>query len=174
MNAEPGLSERELVNPDGRRRMARVAVDLLAGCAIVMIDAGSTAAYVCEALAAAVPRSGRMRLTAITNSLRNAALLGANPAIRVMLAPGDYDPRENAVFGRHTIDFLARFRVGRDGDELWRDRRRPCGRCELRSGRGEARDDGPGLGEPAPRRPRQVRGAAVRADRGARAGSRTW
>ena len=110
MNAEPGLAEREHVNPDGRRRMARVAVDLLAGCAIVMIDAGSTAAYVCEALAAAVPRSGRMRLTAITNSLRNAALLGANPAIRVMLAPGDYDPRENAVFGRHTIDFLARFR----------------------------------------------------------------
>ena len=90
--------------------MARIAVDLLAGCAIVMIDAGSTAAYVCEALAAAVPRSGRMRLTAITNSLRNASLLGANSAIRVMLAPGDYDPRENAVFGRHTIDFLARFR----------------------------------------------------------------
>lgn len=111
MNAEPGLRERELVNPDGRRRMARTAVELLAGCAIVMIDAGSTAAHVCEALAAVVPRTGRARLTAITNSLRNAALLGANPAIRVMIAPGDFDPRENAAFGRHTVDFLARFRA---------------------------------------------------------------
>lgn len=111
MNAEPGLSERELVNPEGRRRMARVAVELLAGCAIVMVDAGSTVAHVCEALAAAVPRGGRVRLTAITNSLRDATLLGANPAIRVMLAPGDFDPRENAVFGRHTVDFLGRFRA---------------------------------------------------------------
>jgi DeoR/GlpR family transcriptional regulator of sugar metabolism len=111
MNAEPGLSERELNNPEGRRRMARVAVDLLAGCAIVMIDAGSTVAHVCEALTAAVPRGGRMRLTVITNSLRNAALLGSNPAIRVMLAPGDFDPRENAAFGRHTVDFLGRFRA---------------------------------------------------------------
>lgn len=111
MNAEPGLSERELVNPEGRRRMAGVAVELLAGCAIVMIDAGSTVAHVCEALAAAVPRTGRVRLTAITNSLRDAALLGTNPAIRVMLAPGDFDPRENAVFGRHTVDFLGRFRA---------------------------------------------------------------
>ena len=112
MNAEPGLSERELlVNPDGRRRMAKAAVDLLAGCAILMIDAGSTAAHVCEALTAVVPRAGRGRLTVITNSLRNASILGANPAIRVMIAPGDYDPRENAAFGRHTLDFLARFRA---------------------------------------------------------------
>jgi DeoR/GlpR family transcriptional regulator of sugar metabolism len=111
MNAEPGLSDRELLNPGGRRRMALAAVELLSGSAIVMLDAGSTVAHVCEALAAAVPRAGRVRLTVITNSLRNCALLGVNPAIRVMVAPGDHDAREQAVFGRHTLDFLARFRA---------------------------------------------------------------
>lgn len=111
MNAEPGLSDRELLNPGGRRRMARTAVELLAGSAILMIDAGSTVLHVCEALAAEVPRAGRIRLTVITNSLRNATLLGVNPAIRVMIAPGDYDAREQACFGYHTLDFLGRFRA---------------------------------------------------------------
>src|SRR5687768_3740782 len=42
MNYEPGIRERSTVNPEGRRRMARVAVNLIADCAIVMIDTGAT------------------------------------------------------------------------------------------------------------------------------------
>ena len=47
MNYEPGLRERTRVNPEGRRRMARVAVDLIADSTIVMIDTGATMAHVC-------------------------------------------------------------------------------------------------------------------------------
>jgi DeoR/GlpR family transcriptional regulator of sugar metabolism len=111
MNYEPGLRERTSVNPEGRRRMARVAAGLIADCAIVMIDTGATMSSICEQLAASVPKSGDIELTAITNSLRNAAMLGANPSIRVILCPGNYDDRENAAFGPQTVEFLGRYSV---------------------------------------------------------------
>ncbi len=111
MNEEPVLRERELVNPEGRRRMADAAVELVADCSIVIIDAGATMSHVCERLALSVPRSGTIALTVITNSLRNAAALGANPSIRVIVCPGDYDDGESAAFGPLTIEFLGRFRA---------------------------------------------------------------
>ena len=121
-----------------------------------------------------MPRSGRARLTAITNSLRNAALLGANPAIRVMIAPGDYDPRENAGFGRHTMDFLARFRAdaavtsaGGIADGYAADANSEAVAVK-RAMMAQA------SAQPADRRAGEVRGAAVRADRGARRLHRIW
>ena len=111
MNYEPGLSERTRVNPDGRRRMARVAVDLVAESTIVMIDTGATMVHVCERLATIVPRSGEVELTVITNGIRNVMVLGANPSIRVVICPGHYDDRESAAFGLQTVEFIARFNV---------------------------------------------------------------
>lgn len=111
MNSEPGLRERTTVNPEGRRRMALVAAKLIDDCAIVMIDTGATVSAICEQLAVSIPRSGDVALTAITNSLRNAAVLGANPSIRVILCPGNYDDRENAAFGPQTVEFLSRYSV---------------------------------------------------------------
>jgi DeoR/GlpR family transcriptional regulator of sugar metabolism len=109
LNSEPGIKERALSNPEGRRQMARRAVELLSDSGIIMIDTGATTAHICERLAAEVPRSGRVELTAITNSLRNVGILGANPSIRVMVCPGNYDDREDAVFGTQTIEFVSRF-----------------------------------------------------------------
>jgi DeoR/GlpR family transcriptional regulator of sugar metabolism len=66
---------------------------------------------VCEELAISVPKSGDIELTAITNSLRNATVLGANSSIRVIICPGNYDDRENAAFGPQTVEFLGRYSV---------------------------------------------------------------
>src|SRR5690606_20369993 len=85
MNHEPGLRERSQVNPEGRRRMANAAAGLIMDSGILMIDTGSTMEHVSERLAALVPRSGEVELTAITNSLRNATILGGNPSIRVVI-----------------------------------------------------------------------------------------
>jgi DeoR/GlpR family transcriptional regulator of sugar metabolism len=111
MNSEPGLRDRSRVNPDGRRRMAGLAVELIAESGVLMIDTGATMAHVCERLAAQVPMSGNTELTAITNSLRNATVLGTNASIRVIICPGNYDDRENAAFGPQTVEFIARFNV---------------------------------------------------------------
>lgn len=109
MNHEPGLRERSQVNPEGRRRMANAAAGLIMDSGILMIDTGSTMEHVSERLAALVPRSGEVELTAITNSLRNATILGGNPSIRVVICPGDYDDRESAAFGPQTLEFIGRF-----------------------------------------------------------------
>lgn len=111
MNYEPGLRERTRVNPDGRRRMAQLAVDLIADCGIVMIDTGATMAHICERLVTFIPKSGDVELTAITNSLRNASVLGANSSIRVIICPGNYDDRESAAFGPQAVEFLGRYNV---------------------------------------------------------------
>lgn len=111
MNVEPGLRERTRVNPEGRRRMAQTVVDLIADCGILMIDTGATTAHVCDRLVAVVPKTGETELTAITNSLRNATVLGTNPSIRVILCPGNYDDRENAAFGPQTLEFISRYFV---------------------------------------------------------------
>ena len=111
MNSEPGIRERARVNPEGRRRMAQLAVDLVADLGIVMIDTGATMVHVCERLVTSVPKSGEVGLTVITNSLRNATLLGSNGSIRVILCPGNYDDRENAAFGPTTLEFLGRYNV---------------------------------------------------------------
>ncbi len=111
MNNEPGLRERTRVNPEGRRRMAELAVDLIANCGIVMIDTGATMAHICERLVGVIPMSGGIKLTAITNSLSNASTLGSNSSIRVIICPGEYDDRENAAFGPQTVEFLGRYHV---------------------------------------------------------------
>ncbi|MEQ1768212.1 MAG: DeoR/GlpR family DNA-binding transcription regulator [Devosia sp.] len=111
MNYEPELRERTRVNPEGRRRMAQKVVDLISDCTIVMIDTGATTAHVCDRLVATVPKTGEVTLTAITNSLRNATVLGTNPSIRVILCPGNYDDRENAAFGPQTVEFIGRYFV---------------------------------------------------------------
>jgi DeoR/GlpR family transcriptional regulator of sugar metabolism len=107
---EPGLGARAGINPEGRRRMAEVAERLIRDCSAVMIDTGATMARVCERLAAAVPEGGT-GLTVITNGLRNAAILSDNPAIRILVCPGAYDPHEVATFGPLTLEFVGRFRA---------------------------------------------------------------
>lgn len=109
LNHEPGITERALLNPEGRRRMATLAQRLIADCAVIMIDAGSTMAHVCERLVQTVPREGGTALTAITDSLKNAMILGENPAIRVLVCPGAYDAGEMAARGPLALEFIERF-----------------------------------------------------------------
>jgi DeoR family transcriptional regulator, glycerol-3-phosphate regulon repressor len=109
LNYEPGIQERSLLNPEGRRRMAALAQELIADSGVLMIDAGSTMVHVCEQLVQSVPRDGPVGLTVITNSLKNAIVLAENPAIRILVCPGTYDVGEMAAHGPLTLEFLGRF-----------------------------------------------------------------
>lgn len=109
LNYEPGIQERSLINPEGRRRMAALTESLIADCAVIMIDAGSTMTHVCERLAQKVPPSGGTALTVVTNSLKNAMVLAENPAIHILVCPGAYDRGEMAAHGALTLEFIERF-----------------------------------------------------------------
>jgi DeoR/GlpR family transcriptional regulator of sugar metabolism len=111
LNYEPQMRDRMRINPAGRRRMGDRVAALVAGLPVIMIDSGSTMATVSERIAQAVPRSGRVELTAITNGLQNVSILAENPSIRVIAAPGAYDDKEAALFGPMTIEFIGQFRT---------------------------------------------------------------
>ena len=68
-----------------------------------MIDSGSTTSHFARRLAAA-----SQPLTVLTNSLNVAAALGQSPKLRVILCPGNYNPREAGVYGPETAAFLRR------------------------------------------------------------------
>jgi DeoR/GlpR family transcriptional regulator of sugar metabolism len=101
---EPAVHERERIRIDERSRIGAHAAALIAPGSVIMIDAGSTTLHFARHLA-----SQAQNLTAITNCLAIATTLGVNPAIRVILCPGNYVEQEGGVFGTHTCDFIRRF-----------------------------------------------------------------
>ncbi|WP_421724196.1 DeoR/GlpR family DNA-binding transcription regulator [Bauldia sp.] len=109
MNYEPSLVQRSRLNPDGRRRMAEVAYDLVKDDKVLMVDTGATVAHFCQRLAESVGPDSELQVTVVTNSLKNAQILADNGSIRTIVCPGDYDDGEAATFGPLTAEFVGRF-----------------------------------------------------------------
>ncbi|WP_289043379.1 DeoR/GlpR family DNA-binding transcription regulator [uncultured Aliiroseovarius sp.] len=104
--AHRDLDERRHERVAERERLGRFAASLVADGASIMVDAGATTMEFARFLAFA-----QTRVTVITNSLQVAMILGQSPASTVRLAPGDYLPREAAVIGTETGDYLAGYNV---------------------------------------------------------------
>ncbi|MGH6945207.1 MAG: DeoR/GlpR family DNA-binding transcription regulator [Geminicoccaceae bacterium] len=104
IGVEPSLVERQRELTEERERIARRAIDLLAPREVLMVDCGSTTWQFARRLAVE-----RLPLTVVTNSLGIAGTLAANPAIRVVVCPGDYAAGEGGTFGPETLGFLRRF-----------------------------------------------------------------
>ncbi len=107
-HAHPGLDSRDCANVRERQEIGRRGAALVRAGETLMIDAGSTTIQLARAIAlSATP------VVAITNSLQIATALALSPTAKVILCPGDYLPREGAVVGVETIEFLGRFNVSR-------------------------------------------------------------
>lgn len=105
---EPAFHERQSRLVEERSRIGAHAASLIEPGEVLMIDSGSTTLHFARHLAS----RGR-NLTVITNSPAIAATVAVNETIKVLLCPGEYDPREGGVFGPHTIEFLQRLRADR-------------------------------------------------------------
>lgn len=103
---QPVLGERERVQVAERARIGRTAAALVPQDAVIMADAGSTTTQFARALAAR-----NIRATLLTNSLDAALAAGANPALRVLVAPGELSLAERGLYGPETAAFLRRFHV---------------------------------------------------------------
>jgi DeoR/GlpR family transcriptional regulator of sugar metabolism len=106
IGVEPSLAERQRELVPERERIARRGFELLAPGEVVMVDCGSTTWHFARRLAIE-----SLALTVVTNSLGIATTLAANPAIRVVVCPGDYAAGEGGTFGPETLAFLRRFRA---------------------------------------------------------------
>lgn len=105
---EPAFHERQNRLVEERSRIGARAASLIKPGEILMIDSGSTTLHFARHLT-----SESRGLTVITNSPAIAATVAVNETMKVLLCPGEYDPREGGVFGSHTIEFLQRLRADR-------------------------------------------------------------
>lgn len=101
---EPSVAERQRELVAERERIAQRAFQLLAPGDVIMVDCGATTWHFARRLAIEP-----LPLTVVTNSLGIASTLAANPAIRVVVCPGDYAAGEGGTFGPETLAFLRRF-----------------------------------------------------------------
>jgi hypothetical protein len=152
MAREPAVNERYRQRVEERSRIGARAAAFVEPGDVLMIDSGSTTSHFARRLAAAAEA-----LTVLTNSINVAAALGQNPKLRVILCPGDYNPREAGVYGPETAAFLRRHHA----TKAERPDRRGAGRHGFGGLRRETRDDRTRRAPAAPGRPGQVRGPLV-------------
>lgn len=102
-DSEPAFRKRMAHNADGKRRIARRAAMEIRNGDSLMLDTGSTTAYVAQALAE------HRDLLVVTNCTEIAnRLVGRN---RVYLVGGELRADDRAVFGEAAIRFVEQFRV---------------------------------------------------------------
>lgn len=106
LNREPGFQSRMHQNAQAKRAIARKAAELIANGDSLMLDTGSTTAYVARAL------KDHTDLFVVTNSVDIArALANAKKGNKVYLAGGELRGDDGASFGPTAHDFVRRFRT---------------------------------------------------------------
>ena len=103
---EPLLDERFRANVDQRTAVAKATMPLINNGDSLMIDAGATTIHVARRLAAELSE-----LTVVTNSFGVATALAANPSMRILMCPGQYDASDGGVTGPETLAYIRSFSV---------------------------------------------------------------
>ena len=102
---EPPLEKRMRRQAEAKMRIARLAATQVRDGDSLMIDTGSTTAYVARAL------MEHSDLVVVTNSSYIASLLATRNGNRVFLAGGELRAHDAAAFGPAAIGFVAQFEV---------------------------------------------------------------
>jgi DeoR family transcriptional regulator, glycerol-3-phosphate regulon repressor len=101
-----GYQQRQRLNHAAKERIAMaVAARVPDDCSLI-INIGTTAEAVAEAL-----RHRRRRLRVITNNLNVAAILSDKPDFELIVAGGMVRSRDRGIVGEATVDFIRQFRV---------------------------------------------------------------
>lgn len=100
---EPDEELRAQANAAGKRRIGQRAASLVPEGASVILDSGTTARCVADALAR------RKQLTVVTNDLGVCRRLARRPGIRVVLLGGEIQAHEDATLGPDGIEMIQRY-----------------------------------------------------------------
>lgn len=101
----PPFQRRMLVNRDGKRKVAELVRRLIRDGDSLILDNGTTTAYVAEAL------SDHSGLVAVTNSAQIATRLCARSDNRVFMAGGELSGDDASAYGAAPLEFLRQFEV---------------------------------------------------------------
>lgn len=102
-HSEPVFDERMTQNADGKKAIGFAAASLVADDTSLIIDSGTTTAFLAEALA------DRRRLTVYTNDLRIAGRLAGHNENRVVLTGGEFMPVEGSMTGADALAMLGNY-----------------------------------------------------------------
>ncbi len=102
---EAPFDRRLRIRTAAKRSIARAAAELVEDGQTVMIDTGSTTAFVAEALA------GHRRLTLVTNGIEIARSLVGRNGHKVYLAGGELKAELAAAVGPEALAFIGQFRA---------------------------------------------------------------
>ena len=102
---EPSFEQRFVQNQPIKRRIAETVAGLIPDGSSVMLDVGSTTAYVAQAL------RGKHDLLVVTNSLPAAQALVGHNGNRVFMAGGELRSHDGGAFGPDARAFVRQFRV---------------------------------------------------------------
>lgn len=102
---EPSFAQRFVQNQTTKRRIAEAVAGLIPDGASLILDVGSTTAYVAQALRA------RHDLLVVTNSLPVAQALAGQNGNRVFMAGGELRSHDGGAFGPDARAFVRQFRV---------------------------------------------------------------
>lgn len=119
----PSFLERQQVSLQGKKRMAKAALELIQPKSTCFFDAGTTV----YAIASELKQKPVKDLKIITNSLPIAELLTSTQGIEVHLLAGQYLHRQGVIFGETTIKTLRFYTIndafmsaeGFDSKGLW-------------------------------------------------------
>lgn len=107
MGHQPDFAQRQLSAVAGFERIGMMAADMVRSGDVAMIDAGSTVAQIAPFLAARRTKLPRTFLTNCYAVVQGMVKLADHDD--VVMCPGQYDRRENAVYGTDTVEYLRRF-----------------------------------------------------------------
>lgn len=102
---EPPFQRRMRVNREAKRKIAALVLARIHDGDSLILDNGTTTAYVAEALAA------RSRLLVVTNSAQIACRLAGRNGNRVFMAGGEVAGDDAAAFGPSVLEFLRQIQV---------------------------------------------------------------
>jgi DeoR/GlpR family transcriptional regulator of sugar metabolism len=92
-------------NMDKKTAIGKKAASLIENGDTIILDSGSTTTEIAKQML------GKKGLTVITNALNIALLLGADPAIEVMVTGGEFKPPTLSLTGQKAADFLENIHV---------------------------------------------------------------
>lgn len=95
-----GFSLAHQENIDKKEKIAAKCLEYIESGDTIILDSGSTTTEIAKKL------KGFKNLTVITNALNIALLLGANPAIEVVMTGGEFKPPTLSLTGQKAADFF--------------------------------------------------------------------
>ena len=105
--ANMDLSERYMTNAVSKRALAVAAAELIENNDTIMMNAGTTLAYVLHCI------QGKKNISIVTNSIQNALEISSYPGVNVILLGGEIDAKYQFTFGNDARVQLERYHANK-------------------------------------------------------------